>query len=266
MGDVVNFDRDPPADLGADVRGLPPARARLARFVAWRRRETDALAMLEAGRGKLMVRIEKAEEAGHRESAAVNAAAASVVEQIKRGLDWTLGAVRKRPTEPEADLTVERTALAKLDAAIAAKRAEVDAIGKRLADASDAALVEHAEATIGAEYHAAIEAVRAAMTRLEGLEVAIGRGREGRLVGELPGFATAGHELGVTAVAAPQREVAAAGENWRELARVWSDDPRADASKVLLFSKHDPGALKDVVYHQLTDVERRLVDARRATA
>ena len=266
MGDVVNFDREPPADLGADVRGLAPARARLARFVVWRRREADALAMLKAGRGKLMVRIERAEEAGHRESAAVDAAAASVVEQIKRGLDWTLSAVRKRPTEPEADLTVERTALAKLDAAIDAKRAEVDAIGKRLAEAANDALVEHAEATIGAEYLAAIEAVRAAMTRLEGLEIALGRGRDGRLVGELPGFATAGHELDTTALAAPQSEVAAAGENWRELARVWSDDPRADASKVLIFNKHDPGALKDVVYHELSDAERRLVDARHANA
>jgi hypothetical protein len=94
----------------------------------------------------------------------------------------------------------------------------------------------------------------------EGLEIALGRGRDGRLVGELPGFPTAGHELAMTAVAAAQGEVAAAAETWRLLSRTWAQNPRTDAAKVLHFVK--PGSIpENLSYHELSGPERAIVDA-----
>jgi hypothetical protein len=40
---------DPPDDVATDIRGLPPARARLAQFVAWRRQVDERIANLDAG-------------------------------------------------------------------------------------------------------------------------------------------------------------------------------------------------------------------------
>ena len=235
MGEVVDIDRDtgePPADLGVDVRGLPAARARLACYGAWRARSANELVQLEVGRSKLAERIAKAEQASKRQAAEVDADATSVVEQIKRGIvDWTFGQGRKMP-EAGPNLAVEHQALSKLDSEIAAKRETIAAIDARLPGLAHAALVEHA-VKIGGEYQAALDAARDAMTALEGLNVVLGRGRQGRPVGEMPGYAIAGHLLEFTPVAAPLSEVAAAADVWRALARAWSADPRADASKIL---------------------------------
>jgi hypothetical protein len=265
MGEVVSLEQEPPSDLAVDTRGLPTARAKLATYLAWRNREALALAALEAGRGKLAGRVDDAEAGLKRQAAEVDAAAASVVEQIRRGLEWTLGAARKRPDVEGPDLSVAKSALAKIDGEIAAKREAVAAIDARLPGLAHASLVEHA-AKIGGEYRAALDAARDGMTALEGLNVVLGRGRQGRPVGEMPAYAVAGHPLDFTPVAAPLSEVAAAADVWRSLARAWLADPRADVSKMLRFAPHDPAALESVLYHELSAVERRLVDFRAASS
>src|SRR5271156_6831740 len=94
MGDSASFDRDagePPADFKADVRGLPPARAHLARLVAWARRKHDTLSVLETGRKKVAAQIEAAESTANKRLAAdVDASALSIVERIRRGADCVL--------------------------------------------------------------------------------------------------------------------------------------------------------------------------------
>jgi hypothetical protein len=241
------------------VRCLPPARKQLASIHAQHMDAVASLAKLEAGRQKLAARIDKAEAAAGRESAQVDAEASAVLESIKRGLEWALSPRKRQPVSH--DLQVERAALAKLDDAIAAQQAAVETLNAQLTEAANAALIAHAAATIGAEYQAALEAVRAAMTKLEGLEVALGRGRDGRTVGEVPGYAVAGHELSMTAVAAAPTEIAAAVDTWRSLAKAWMADPRALPGRVLKFAaKHQPD--ETTPYHLLSAAERRLVDAK----
>jgi hypothetical protein len=136
---------------------------------------------LIAGQQKLAARIEKAEIAAGRESAAIDQAGASIVSQIKSGLDWSLNAVRKKRSAVSPDLAVEKSAAIQLAAEIERKRGEIEDLDRAIAEAVDAALVEQAK-TIADEYVAALESVRAAATKLEGLDVALQRGRVGRLV------------------------------------------------------------------------------------
>ena len=56
---------DAPADVKADIRGLPPERARLAQFVAWRRLVAERLANLDSGIDELcrdLVRVTEAQD------------------------------------------------------------------------------------------------------------------------------------------------------------------------------------------------------------
>jgi hypothetical protein len=262
MGEVVNFDREPPTDLGADVRGLPPARAALARFVAWRRREADALAQLEAGRGKLAAQVERAEESKRREEAAVDAEASSIVSQIKQGLTWSLAAIRKRTVEAGPDVEIGKRALGQLNAELEAKRLEVESIGERLAAAADAALREEA-GSIAASYETHLSAARAEATKLAALEMVLYPERDQRrIVIEAPGFSVAGDEIGSRAISGALSEVVKAADVWRTLKQTWTENPRADPAKVLRFNKHDPAALSNLPYHELSDVERHVVDAK----
>lgn len=266
MGTILSFNSDagePPADIQADVRGMTPARARLARFVAWGRRERDGLATLEAGRGKVAAQVEAAEARRQAHDAEIEAEAEGIADKIKRGLDWTLSFAAPRRAEPAPDLTVARATLTRLDAAIERKRAEVEAVASRVPSVVDAALREEA-AAIGIEYRTALDATRAAMTKLEALDVALGGGRGGRLTFEAPGYAAAGHEIDVTAIVAPPAEISAAVRVWRSFAGALAEDPRADATKFLRFAAHDPHAAETAIYSELSPAERRLVDARRA--
>jgi hypothetical protein len=264
MGELIRIVSDagePPADIQADTCGMTPARVRLARFGAWARRERDALATLEAGRGKVAAQVEDAEARRQARAAEVEAEAASIAERIRNGLDFVLTLAAPRRAGPAPDLTVAKATLAHLDAEIERKRAEVESIAGRLPKLIDDALREEA-AAIGAEYVAALEAARAAMTKLEALDVALGGGRGGRLVFEAPGYAAAGHELDAAAIVAPPAEISAAVRVWRAFAAELAANPRADASKFLRFAAHDPHAADTALYHELSPAERRLVDAR----
>ena len=268
MGEVVDIDRDtgePPADLGVDVRGLPAARARLACYGAWRARSANELVQLEVGRSKLAERIAKAEQASKRQAAEVDADATSVVEQIKRGIvDWTFGQGRKMP-EAGPNLAVEHQALSKLDSEIAAKRETIAAIDARLPGLAHAALVEHA-VKIGGEYQAALDAARDAMTALEGLNVVLGRG--GKAGRSARCRATPSPDIFLNSHRSPHRcpkspPLRTSGARWHGHGRL----TRAPTHRRFLqFAPHNPSSLEGVVYHELTAVERRLVDVRAASS
>jgi cell division protein FtsB len=56
------IDTDIPENLNADVAGLPPERAELARLLAWRRALTDEIALLARGREDLKAHISRLEK------------------------------------------------------------------------------------------------------------------------------------------------------------------------------------------------------------
>jgi hypothetical protein len=135
--DIIPIDRS-----AADVRGLPPARAALARVVAWRRKEQDALATLKAGRARIAARIEAAKAEIAQDHAQAEAEAASILDSVRRGAEFALSFIR--PREAVLDLTVAHLALAKADEEIRVKAAELDAVAERQKLAVDAALTEAA--------------------------------------------------------------------------------------------------------------------------
>jgi hypothetical protein len=53
---------DPPDDVATDIRGLPPARARVAQFVAWRKLVAERLANLQSGIDRLNADIARVTE------------------------------------------------------------------------------------------------------------------------------------------------------------------------------------------------------------
>jgi hypothetical protein len=254
--DIIPIDRS-----AADVRGLPPARAALARVVAWRRKEQDALATLKAGRARIAARIEAAKAEIAQDHAQAEAEAASILDSVRRGAEFALSFIR--PREAVLDLTVAHLALAKADEEIRVKAAELDAVAERQKLAVDAALTEAAHSVVNA-YDSALTAATEAAARLEGLAVHLGRGRAGRTVGEMPGFAMAGDDADARPVAVHRREIDAAAKVWRGFAEALANDPRADAAKHLRFMPLDPSAPTNLSYHELTAAERRLVDVRAA--
>ncbi len=249
-------------------RGLPPMRARLARYLAWRKTDDDDLATLKAGRAGLLVQIAKAEEAKSRAATEADAGATSILDKIKSGKEWSIRdaitsahlAATQALAGSAPSLDVARAALAKLDAEIEIKTRLAETIADRNAEFVNAALREHAKAELGREYREAIDAVRDTMTRLEALERMTGAGHDGRLVAELPGFRAAGQRHDVLPVVALPSDISAAIAAWQALGRAWARNPRAEPSKHLKFASHDPNAADVTPYEALTALERRIAD------
>lgn len=264
--DAAHGRGEPPADIVAPVKGLPPGRARLARYLAWRKVVAAEVGQLEAGRAKLADQIDRADRARAECASEAKAGARAILDKIRKGLDWTIpGAVSaKHQSAAQAlaasapDLEVARAALAQVDGEIEAKKTTLATLEGRHAEFVNAALREEAR-RIGEEYRAAIDAMIEAATQLEALDRLCGAGHDGRVVGELPGFAMADHRFAAIPVALNSNEISAALGVWREQARAWSKDPRVAAD--LRFVPHDPIAEDSVSYEQLTRVERSIVDA-----
>jgi hypothetical protein len=240
----------------------PSPRAALARIVEGARRERDALATLEAGRDKLTARIADAEREVEEESAADDREAEGIVAAIRKGADFALSFVRPA-RGPRLDLTVARRALAKADAALAAKEAEIEALAGRVPAAVDTVLKDEARIYADA-YDAALTAAVEAAARLEALDIYLGGGRLDRLMISAPGFSVVGDLIDTRPVAASKAEIGAASGVWRAFASALAADPQAEAAKHLKFAPHDPGKSDPQTYESMTMPERRLVDVRHA--
>jgi hypothetical protein len=260
---------EPPASITADTRGLPPHRAALALHLAWIQSVANEIAALNAGREKIVGQLDKAKQAQARLRDETGAVAASLLDKIKRGLEWSIAsAVSPGHLEKAASinassqhLAVAASTLAQIDQEIAIKSALLVTLENRQGEFMRRALREYAANEVGQEYAAALDAVRECMTRLEALERFCGAGHDGRLVLEVPGFPVAGHRFDKVPVAVVSSEVGAALGAWRNLAQAWAKSPRANPEKHLKFAPIDPNAVDDVVYDQLTPIERRVVDA-----
>jgi hypothetical protein len=251
---------DIPASIVANVKGLPPARGRLARYLVWRAEVSADLDRLEAGRTKLQNEIMRSEAAEAQAAAAFEAEAATLAERVASGVEVLFSALARKPKSIVQDTKLARAALARLEAEIQSKQALLTCIEGRWGEFHNSALCETGQ-EIGKAYASTLATLRDQMAQLEGLDILCGAGRGGRLVASVPAFRSAGHKIaGDHAIVALPAEIGAAVGAWRALARIWSSDPRAPAAKHLRFGKHDPKAVDQTPYESLSPLERRARD------
>ena len=257
---------DIPASHLAAGKGLPPARARLAALLDYRQSVARELEELRHARLKLDSEIGKLESALAKAEAALNAEADRLAASFRRSVASFFG---EAATAPAADsqnesrrLSIAKRAAIKLDSQIETLATRLEQLENQIPVQAKAALRELA-ADIGSEYAAAILRVRQLAIELEGLDVATGRGRDGRLVGELPGFAVAGHRYPVIPVAGRRDEISAAVNVWQAAERALLANPaKSPALRFDFNSESGP----DCSYDQLTSTERRIVDLENAHA
>jgi hypothetical protein len=219
----------PPRDLAVDLHGLSPARADLARFVAWKAKITGELAALEEQRLTLIADMTA-------EAEIEKQIAALVEDDANRGRSWLGRGLRNHRrlgerARLEAQLIdarhagqVAETLLPELERAIIYKNAELEPVRSRVEDAIPPALEEAAHeraAALKRRYIAALEELRAVGADLMALP-AIGENRPL----QLPHFAI--DELknvpARTRIEADPRAL----QRWRDIRAGWADDPRIE--------------------------------------
>jgi hypothetical protein len=216
---------DPPVWIRVNTKGMPPARAALARFIAWRDSVAAELAALVAMRDRLQATVNA--------PAAVEAKRSGLLrDQAKRLLEFVgLGereaetggfdVVERRALDTELDSAQHRAdvaaiAIADIAQKISEKEVQLARLIERERSFVHSALREHAD-DLGREYLRRIEALRDTVTQLSGLRQFVGYGAIDKV--ELPEFRVASledSEKARTIVAKP-----GADKPWRELAENW---------------------------------------------
>jgi hypothetical protein len=239
---------EPPGaeELGVDVAGLPPARARLARFIAWIERTRRELQDMTDGRARLL------EEAGV--PAVTEKKIRELVDNDTMGLVSWMRAGAKAPSEREirkferAQLEeklkgdrhaaeVARAALDAIEVEIEGKRRQLTELEGRREDFAADAVLEHADA-VGAAYLLKVDELRDLLGRLNGLAVVLRNYRRYRPSGgpaetpiPLPSFGLPSFGAprpGFTLKIDPSAEdMQAAARPWRELLKRWGTDAHA---------------------------------------
>jgi len=219
------YEGDPPASVKANTKGMAPARAALARFIAWRDGTASELAALSTMRDRLQSTVDA--------PAAVEAKRSSLLrDQAKRLLEFigigereadTSGfdVLERRTLDSEMDTAQHRAdvaaiAIADIVQQIADKEVQLARLIERERSFIHAAVSEHADA-LGSEYLRRIEALRETATQLSGMNDFIGFGAMDKV--ELPTFRVASLEDSERA-----RTIVARGgaeKPWRELAESW---------------------------------------------
>ena len=213
---------DPPDDVAIDIRGLPPARARLAQFVAWRRLVAERLANLQSGIDRLSADITRVTEAKDRLRMLRAADTSSMLDNLRQGAGVVLNAISWRQAQDlSAQLAESEHQAAVADAAIKAATPERDhfravlaTLDERLAGVMTDALVEHAELTLRAEYNAAESAFRDVAARMR---------------------ATGRFGPGTIEIKIGYDDLARHRPAWKRLEEAWLQDPRQAPAKHLRF-------------------------------
>jgi hypothetical protein len=212
----------PPDDVAADIRGLPPERARLARFVAWRCLVADRLANLGAGIDSLTADIARVDEAKDRLRRLVAADTASTLDKLRQGAGAALGAVSGLQAQDlAAQLVASEHQAAVASAALAAAtperdhfRAALAALDERVAYLMTEALAEQAEICLRAEYDTAERTFRDVAVRMR---------------------ATGRFGPGTIEIKIGYDDLARHRPAWKRLEEAWLQDPRAAPAKHLRF-------------------------------
>jgi hypothetical protein len=211
---------DAPDDIAIDVRGLPPARARLAQFVGWRRLVAERLANLDAGIDELSADVARVTEAKDRLRRLRAADTSSMLDNLRQGAGAALSAISGRQAQDlSAQLAASEhaaeVAAAALESATPERdhfRAVLAALDERLPGVMEEALHEHAKLTLQADYDAALCQLTAIASKMR---------------------ATGRFGPGTIEVKMSHDDLARHRPDWKRLAEVWAKDPRAAPSKYL---------------------------------
>jgi hypothetical protein len=227
-----------PASITAP-RGLPPARAELSRFMAYRAQIAADIARLETGRDRLVLEIAKAAAAKLQADEAFDAQAVTLAEQVLTGVETLFAAFAgKREAKPVPDTKLAKAALAKLEAELTSKQALADRLQDRSAEFTRAALREHG-AVLGQEYLALLDQLRNTIGQLHALDVACGGPAKRDVRAMLPGFCSAGQPSRSLQIGPSNHAIDIAIGSWRALAQAWSRDAKAAPSRHLKFVQRD---------------------------
>jgi hypothetical protein len=203
------------------TRGLPPCRAQLAHFMAYRQAVAADVSRLEAGRDRLVLEIAKADAAKAQADEAFETAAVTLADSIKAGAEIMLAAFTGKPKPaPSIDPKLTRAALAKLEADLTAKLALSDRLADRSGEFISGALREHG-ADLGKEYLALLDALRNTIGRLHSLDVVCGGPAKRDVRGMLPGFSAAGQPMRSIQVGPGEEAIIDGIARWKALAKRW---------------------------------------------
>jgi hypothetical protein len=244
------------AELGIDVKGLPPARARLARLLAWGNKLQQQLGDLADGRAKFIAKLGVPAITQKALDDLIAADKTGLLAWMQRGGAGSQPAVREFERAKLAEKLIGDTHEAKTARdAISAADFEIDCLTREVAvlhdrrtEFANAALIEHAAET-GRQYQAAVDETTNQLAALLGLaSFAGGHGDgskffhsygSGTFELDLPRFglptvdgsdpAAANHTRKFRPrVAVDAHMVKAAAKPWLELRERWLLDPRAD--------------------------------------
>ena len=261
-----------PSDVIVDARGLPPSRAELLRYTHWRRREETVLARTREHRSSLITELDECKATLGKMEETISSDSAGIVDAIKRGAAKGLRSITGKGQsgiEPERAIVSHRIsvgtkALEHFDREIGEQEAHVNEIASYEAAFVHAALLEHARTEFAPKYQKAIEELYGAVMALETIDSLVGKGHDGRMVIELPGFDVASHEADMIPLVFLPSSMRDAIALWRKLATAWASNPRADAAKILRFEPRNPDEQDSTPYENRTDCERHIIDIRRA--
>ncbi len=237
---------------------MPAHRASLARWTAWRAEVVAEVEKLESGRRDLAREVERLERSRRKSEAKADTAADDVLSAIKSGSAMKIASVPA--VADDGKLAVAARALAKLDAEIEAKRETLDRIDGRISTLVNAALAEQGR-EIEAALSITISNLREQAAQLIALRRVCGAGWTDKTVIDVPNFEPGAHPWKPLRI--DENHVAGAADVWRGLARTWRDDPCAKPK--LAFPGFDPKRAADVLFHEKTPTEMRLMDLDRAT-
>jgi hypothetical protein len=223
------------------------------------------LALARTNKATLEGQISKAHAAKARVNEIVDADAASLVERMRRGLEWTLSSIKgidradvdARIAGSQHQIEVAERAFASIDREIARSEVELQTLQENK-PAFVAAAAREAADGFYADYATAADNLREIMTQLAGLDAALGAPRPGRLVAVLPDLAGSSG-LDELPVLAPPGAIADAAAVWRKFVEALAADPRAPVS-MLEFAPVDPIAPDHSCYHEKHPLERRVID------
>ncbi len=238
-------------------KGLPAHRASLARWTAWRAEVVAEVEKLEAGRRDLAREVERLERSRRKSEAKADTAADDVLSAIKSGSAMKIASVPA--AADDGKLSVAVRALSKLDAEIEAKREMVDRIDAKLATLVNAALAEHGREIEAALSHTTV-ALREQAAQLIALRRVCGAGWTDKTVIDVPNFEPGAHPWKPLRI--DENHIGGAMQTWRGLARTWRNDPCAKPK--LAFPEFDAKRAADVLFHEKTATEMRLMDLDRA--
>jgi hypothetical protein len=232
-------DDEIPASFTVNTRGLPPARAELARFMAYRQAISADIAKLEEGHDRLLLELARADSIRTQAEEAFEQEAASLADRVMSGAETLIAAFAGRPKPaPGIDPKLTKAALAKLETELQAKRSLADRLSDRYGEFVNNALREHGQA-LGAEYLATLDQLRGCIAKLHSLDVATGGPTKRDVRAMVPGFCSAGQPSRPLQVGPGDEAVNAGIASWKALGKAWASDPKASPRQFLKFRLRD---------------------------